>query len=60
MFDLILNHAALPEGTFGIDISCKEGIVAAVAKGILAEAREIIDACGYLMSPPICGSAYLH
>jgi len=52
MFDLILKNASLPDGTTGIDIACADGLVKAVEPGISAEAREMIDANGYLVSPP--------
>ncbi|MGV6804966.1 MAG: amidohydrolase family protein [Ruegeria sp.] len=52
MFDLIVKNAALPNGRTGLDIACKGGTIAAVEPGISAEAREVIDAAGYLVSPP--------
>ena len=52
MFDLILKNASLPDGTTGIDIACADGLIKAVEPGITAEAREMIDANGYLVSPP--------
>lgn len=52
MFDLIVRNATLADGQTGIDVGCKGGLVAAVEKGITAEAGEIIDAQGYLLSPP--------
>ncbi len=52
MFDLIIKNASLPDGQKGVDIACKNGAIAAVETGITAEASEIIDAAGYLVSPP--------
>jgi cytosine/creatinine deaminase len=52
MFDLIVKNATLPDGRQGIDIACKNGEISAVETGITAEASEIIDAAGYLVSPP--------
>jgi cytosine/creatinine deaminase len=52
MFDLILKNAALPDGRSGIDIACKAGKIAAVEANITSEATEILDAQGYLVSPP--------
>ncbi|NRB19135.1 MAG: amidohydrolase family protein [Rhodobacteraceae bacterium] len=52
MFDLILNNATLPDGRTGIDIACKDGKIAAIEANITAEAQEVIDATGYLVSPP--------
>jgi cytosine/creatinine deaminase len=52
MFDLIVKHATLPDGSTGIDIACRDGVIAAAEPGITAEAAEVIDAAGHLLSPP--------
>ncbi len=52
MFDLIIKNATLADGQTGIDIACSEGKITAVERGIAAEAKEVIDAEGYLVSPP--------
>lgn len=52
MFDLIIKNATLPDGQTGVDIACNNGEIVAVEVGITAEAGEIIDAAGYLVSPP--------
>ena len=52
MFDLIVKNATLPDGRTGLDIACADGVIKAVEPGITAEAREVIDAAGYLLSPP--------
>lgn len=52
MFDLIVKNANLPDGTKGVDIACRDGQIAAVETGITADAREVIDASGQLVSPP--------
>ena len=52
MFDLIVQNANLPDGRRGIDIAVKGGRVAAVGPRITAEAREVIDASGRLVTPP--------
>ncbi len=51
-FDLIIRGATLPDGRTGQDIAMRDGRIAAVEPGIAAEAREIIDAGGQLVSPP--------
>ena len=51
-FDLIVKNATLPDGTTGIDIACTDGLIAAVERGIHAEAGEVINAEGQLVSPP--------
>ncbi len=52
MFDLIVKNATLPDGRAGMDIACMDGTIAAVEPGITAQAHEVIDAAGYLVSPP--------
>ncbi|MFQ5438191.1 MAG: cytosine deaminase, partial [Paracoccaceae bacterium] len=52
MFDLIIRNATLPDGRTGLDIACKDGRITAVEAGITAESGEMIDANGYLVSPP--------
>ncbi|MCG7573761.1 amidohydrolase family protein [Phaeobacter sp. CNT1-3] len=52
MFDLIIKNATLPDGRSGLDIAVKDGVIAAVEAGIIAEAAEVIDAGSYLVSPP--------
>lgn len=52
MFDLIIKNATTSDGQTGVDIACKDGVIAAVEAGITAEAERIIDADGYLVAPP--------
>jgi len=52
MFDLILKNAILPDGRTGVDIACAAGTIAAIEPGISAQAHEVINATGYLVSPP--------
>lgn len=52
MVDLLIKNAALPDGRTGIDIACTGGHITAVEAGITAAAGEVIDAGGYLVSPP--------
>ena len=52
MFDLLVRNATLPDGRTGADIACKDGTIAAIEKGIAAEAETMIDAGGQLVSPP--------
>ncbi|POF33619.1 amidohydrolase family protein [Roseibium marinum] len=57
-FDLLVRNANLPDGRTGIDIACRNGVIAAVEPGITAEAKEIIDAGGLLVSPPFVDSHF--
>jgi len=52
MFDLIVKNATLPDGRTGLDIACAGGKIKAVEAGITAEAVQVIDAQGWLISPP--------
>ncbi|MEC9105341.1 MAG: amidohydrolase family protein, partial [Pseudomonadota bacterium] len=52
MFDLIIRNATLPDGRTGQDIAVREGTIAAVEPGITADAGEVIDAGGLLVTPP--------
>ncbi|MFV0335094.1 MAG: amidohydrolase family protein [Tropicimonas sp.] len=52
MFDLVIRNATLPDGTTGTDIACAGGLIAAIEPGITAEAAQVIDATGRLVSPP--------
>ncbi|MGB1425210.1 MAG: amidohydrolase family protein [Paracoccaceae bacterium] len=52
MFDLIVKNANLPNGECGFDIGCKGNIITAIEKNISAEAGQVIEASGHLVSPP--------
>ena len=58
MLDLLLRNATLPDGRTGLDIACLAGRIAEVAPGIAGEARQTIDARGYLVSPPFIDSHF--
>ena len=45
-FDLIVRNATLPDGRSGLDIAVADGRIAAVERGIAAEAARTIDAKG--------------
>ena len=52
MFDFLVKNASLPDGKEGIDVACKNGLITSVEKSISGEARETIDANGWLLAPP--------
>ena len=52
MFELLVKNANLPDGRRGIDIGCSKGKIIAIEADISAEAREIIEAEGWLLTPP--------
>ncbi len=59
MFDLLIRGATLPDGRTNQDIAVRDGRIAEVATGIAAEAREVIEAGGHLLSPPFV-DAHFH
>lgn len=52
MVDLIIRNANLPDGRTGIDVAVTGGTITAIEPGITAEAGQVIDATGRLVSPP--------
>jgi len=53
MLDLLIENASLPDGRTRMAIAVQNGKITEVNAGpIQAPARETIDACGYLLSPP--------
>ena len=52
MFDFLVKNASLPDGREAIDIAVKNGFITNVEKNISAEAKETIDAKGWLLAPP--------
>jgi cytosine deaminase len=52
MLDLLVTNATLPDGRAGMSVACKDGRIVDVAPGLDAEAAEVIDAGGLLLSPP--------
>ncbi len=59
MIDLLLRNATLPDGRTGIDIACMNGRIAELGQAIPGEAATVIDAAGYLVSPPLV-DAHFH
>ncbi|MFC3690703.1 amidohydrolase family protein [Chenggangzhangella methanolivorans] len=52
MIDTLIRDATLPDGRKGIDLAMSGGKITAIERGIAAEAGEIVDAAGRLVSPP--------
>jgi cytosine deaminase len=52
MLDLLIQNTRLPDGRTGISIAVQNGKITAVEAGLQAPAHEIVDAGGYLLSPP--------
>src|SRR3954471_8596641 len=51
-FDLIVRDATLPDGRRGQDIAVQGGVIVAIEPGIEAEAGEVVEAGGLLLSSP--------
>lgn len=58
MIDLLVKDATLTDGR-RVDIACAGGKIAELAPTVVAQARETIDAKGYLVSPPFI-DAHFH
>ena len=52
MIDVLIKHANLPDGRSDVDIAITGPKITAVEPGITAQAREVIDASGLLLTPP--------
>ncbi|MEM8570346.1 MAG: amidohydrolase family protein [Pseudomonadota bacterium] len=52
MLDLLVRGATLPDGRDNQDIAVRDGRIVEVSPGITGDAREVIEAGGYLLSPP--------
>jgi cytosine deaminase len=59
MLDLVVRNASLPDGRCGIDIGCADGKIVEVAPAIAGESAAVIDAKGYIVSPPFV-DAHFH
>ena len=58
MLDLLVKNATLQDGTKGVDIACLGGKIAEVAPGIAGDAKEIVNADGFLVAPPFVDSHF--
>ncbi len=59
MFDLIVRNATLPDGRLGQDVAVSQGRIAAIEPALPAQAAQVIDAQGQLLSPPFV-DAHFH
>jgi len=55
MFDLIIRNGTIVDGTgakqYVADLAVQDGRIAEIATRIVAEAREVIDATGFVVTP---------
>jgi cytosine/creatinine deaminase len=54
MLDLLITNATLPDGRTGMSVAVEGGSIRDVAPGLVAPARETVDAAGHLLSPAFC------
>lgn len=54
MLDLLISNATLPDGRTGMSVAVQGGRITEVTPGLQAPAHEMVDAGGYLLSPPFC------
>lgn len=59
MLDLLVKNASLPDGRRTMSVAVQAGRIVAVEPGLQAQAREVIDAQGLLLSPPFV-DAHFH
>ena len=59
MLDLIVRNCTLPDGRQNVDIGVQNGRIAAVETALVAEAAEVVDAEGMLVSSPFV-DAHFH
>jgi cytosine deaminase len=59
MFDLLVRNATLPDGRFGFDVAVAGGKIVEVARALPSHSATLIDAQGYLLSPPFI-DAHFH
>ncbi|MBX3587401.1 MAG: amidohydrolase family protein [Ramlibacter sp.] len=56
MLDLLITQASLPDGRTHMSVAVQDGKIVEVTEGPIhgAQAKETVDANGYLLSPPFC------
>ena len=54
MLDLLITNATLPDGRTGMSVAVQAGRITEVTPSLTAPAHEIVDAGGYLLTPPFC------
>ena len=59
MLDLLVTHAALPDGRTGMCIAIQDGKITEVTSNLQAPAHEVLDAQGQLVCPPFV-DAHFH
>ncbi len=59
MLDLLIQNAALPDGRRNMSVAVQDGLIKEVSASLAADAYQVIDAQGQLLSPPFV-DAHFH
>ena len=59
MLDLLLRNVTLPDGQKNISVAVQDGLIKEVSPSLAADAHQVIDAQGQLLSPPFV-DAHFH
>jgi len=59
MLDLLLKNVTLPDGRQNMSVAVQDGIIKEVSASLVADAHQLIDAQGQLLSPPFV-DAHFH
>ncbi len=59
MLDLLIQNATLPDGRSGMSVAVQGGRIVEVAPALQASAADVVDAAGYLLTPPFV-DAHFH
>jgi len=59
MLDLLIQNAALPDGRRNMSVAVQDGLIKEVSASLAADAQQVIDAQGQLLSPPFV-DAHFH
>ena len=59
MLDLLVQNATLPDGRKNMSVAVQDGLIKEVSASLVADAHQVIDAQGQLLSPPFV-DAHFH
>ena len=59
MLDLLIHNATLPDGRKNMSVAVQDGLIKEVSASLAADAQQVIDAQGQLLSPPFV-DAHFH
>lgn len=59
MLDLLIENATLPDGRTGMSVAVQDGTIVEVSPALNTTAHTVVDAQGYLLSPPFV-DAHFH